>query len=620
MKRFLPAALSFAIMVTIPSARAKDEKWVEARSPHFIVVSNAGAQQAKNTANQFEQIRETFQRSFVFTKDRPTPTITILAAKDENTLRELLPEFWAVKGHTHPAGIFIDAAYQLAIAVQLFGEGENPFQSVYHEYYHSLTMPYFPGLPVWLSEGLADFYGNSKVSDKTATLGMPSEELIYVLHQQPLIPLGTLFRVDHSSPYYNEGSKASIFYAESWALTHYLMLGDKQAHRQNLTAYLDALGHGVSQEDAAAKAFGDLGKLQKALEAYIGSAAYYEIQMPAPSKLPENNIQVRPISEAEADAYKGGFLTLHGQYKEAEPLVHGAAQLDPKLALAQQNLAIFYYLQNKPADARAALSAAIDLDPKNALTRFLRAQLSSRESSLERNEESVEGDLRAAVAADPNFAPPYGLLAMYLATKGQQLPEALEFGKKGVMLEPGNISYQMAVAQVLARMGNYDQAWAIAMRARANTIDPNNKANADQFIEYLRQVKDSPATNGRFEVSVDSGGTPPEEEERSQDTEGDVSGTPAPNDGKLRADGTVTQVQCKVQVMQITVNTDSGPVILHSADNTNIEFISDLPVQSEQFYPCTSLKGHIVKVKYLPAASGKAQPYQGEIVSVEIRK
>ena len=68
MKWILPIAMTIAIMAANPSARAKDEKWVEVRSPHFIVVSNAGAQQAKNTANQFEQIRERFLRAFTFTK------------------------------------------------------------------------------------------------------------------------------------------------------------------------------------------------------------------------------------------------------------------------------------------------------------------------------------------------------------------------------------------------------------------------------------------------------------------------------------------------------------------------------------------------------------------------
>ena len=35
-----------------------------------------------------------------------------------------------------------------------------------------------------------------------------------------------LFAVDAQSPYYHEENKGSIFYAESWALTHYLFTKD----------------------------------------------------------------------------------------------------------------------------------------------------------------------------------------------------------------------------------------------------------------------------------------------------------------------------------------------------------------------------------------------------------
>ncbi len=472
MNRILPFALITVMLSVVPSSGAKDDKWVEARSTHFIVVTNASVQQARNTAIHFEQIRELFQQSLPYAKGHPTPTITILAAKDEDTLRQLLPEYWAEKGRAHPAGIFVTSLYQMSVAIQLSGIDDNPYEAIYHEYYHSLTVPYFPTLPAWLSEGLADLYGNLVVNEKNAILGMANANLIELLRQQSLIPLSILFQVDHASPYYNEGNKASIFYAESWALTHYLMLGDNRAHRRMLSSYLAALGQGENDVEAASKAFGDLGKLQKSLQSYVGGASFYQMQTPAPAKIPESSVQLRALSDAEASAYRGGFLALHKQYKEAEPLLRDAARLDPKLALAQQNLAVFYYLQDKSGDALTGLSAAIELDPSNALTRFLRAQLVSSESVSDKSDSQVEADLQAAIAANPNFSPPYGLLANHLALRGQQLPTALEFAKKGVSLEPGNSYYQLVLAQVLASMRQYDEAQAVAQRARETPSIP----------------------------------------------------------------------------------------------------------------------------------------------------
>jgi hypothetical protein len=618
MKRILPFLLAAVMVAAIPPASAKDEKWVEARSANFIVVSNAGAGQARNTAIQFEQIRELFQRSLPYTKDRPTPVITILAAKDENTLKELLPEYWAEKGHAHPAGIFISFPYQQSVAIQLSGEGENPYMAIYHEYYHSLTVPYSPGLPLWVSEGMADFYGNSKINEKTASMGMPEFGLVELLHQQSLIPLPTLFKVDHSSAYYNESNKVSIFYAESWALMDYLMLADKGAHRQELTAYLGAIGQGASQEDAAARAFGDLGKLQKAMQSYVSSGAFSELVTAAPAKVPESNVQVRSISEAEADAYRAGFLALHKQYKDADELSQEAARLDPKLALAQQSLAVSYYLQEKPAEAITALSAAIELDPNITMTRYLRALLVSRGGTLGENDSQVEDDLRAAIATNPNFAPAYGLLATYLASQGDKLTDALEFAKKGAALEPGNSSYQLALAQVLARMRQYDQAQAIALSAKANALDPISKSNADQFIEYLRRARDAEARNSQMQNRPAAATTATVD--TAADTEEPDEEEPQANDGRVRVDGTITDIQCKVQAMDITVMAQDGPVKLHSADYAKIDFTSDIPLKAEEFWPCTALKGRIVRVSYLPGTSDRNQPYKGEIGSLEIRK
>ncbi len=326
--------------VATPVLGARHEVWFEARSPHFVVVCNAGEKQARQTARQFEQIRSVFRQYIVIASGHPSPVITILAVKNENSLRALLPEYWAARGHTHPAGIFFYNLGQFEGAVQLDAPGPNPYEGIYHEYYHSLTMPYFPGLPVWLAEGLADFFGNSEVTEKETRLGEPDPNLIGELRANRLIPLDVLFKVDQSSPYYTEQHQTSMFYAESWALTHYLMLGDDGSHRHLLMAYLQGLQKDGTQNEAAIKAFGDLDKLQQDLERYVSGSSFMEVRGPAPPPIPDADLRTREISDAEVDAYLGGFAALRGRPQEAKPLLEQALRLDPKLALAHQNLGL----------------------------------------------------------------------------------------------------------------------------------------------------------------------------------------------------------------------------------------------------------------------------------------
>src|SRR5277367_6200337 len=358
------AFLGLAILWAAPVPGAKHDTWFEARSPNFIVVCNAGEKQARKTVIRFEQIRAVFQRELELASKHESPVITILAVKDEDSMKTLLPEYW-VKGHAHPAGMFLDNMNQYFAVIQLDAPGLNPYDTIYHEYFHSLTAPYYPNLPVWVSEGLAEFYGNTLIGDSEVGMGRPDPDLIAELKQGGLMPLDVLFKVDHNSPYYNEQNKISVFYAESWALTHYLMVGDKAAHRPMLQAYLHALALGESQEKAAAQTFGDLKKLQTALFAYIGNAAFYYLKSPPPPEIPTGDLHVRELSEAEMDAYRGGFAAVRGQAKDAEPMLEEAVKLDPKLALGYQYLGFAEYEDHQRAEALADFTRAIDLDPKN---------------------------------------------------------------------------------------------------------------------------------------------------------------------------------------------------------------------------------------------------------------
>ncbi|MFZ0522939.1 MAG: tetratricopeptide repeat protein, partial [Candidatus Acidiferrales bacterium] len=390
-------ALCVAVFFAFPVSGAKHESWVEVRSANFIVVSNAGEKQARKTAIRFEQIRAVFRQSIAVASAHPSPAITILAVKDEDSMRALLPEYWA-KGHSHPAGIFVENLNQYFALVQLDAPGSNPYNTIYHEYYHSLTLPYFPNLPLWVAEGLAEFWGNTEVSESGTKMGEADADLIEELKQSSLIPLDVLFKVDQGSPYYNEDHKTSIFYAESWALIHYLMIGDKAAHRPALQAYLDALSHGASQDQAAAKAFGDLQKLQNALSGYVRNQSFYYLKSPAPPEIPASDLQISELSDAEADAYRGGFCAVAGKTQAAKPLLEDAVKLDPKLALGYQYLGFAEYQDGQKSEALADFTRAIELDPKNALTRYLRAYLASTQAGTIGNDQQLEEDLRAAIA------------------------------------------------------------------------------------------------------------------------------------------------------------------------------------------------------------------------------
>jgi tetratricopeptide (TPR) repeat protein len=499
--RHIRSVVVIVLFAVVSSASfAAKSPWVEVRSPNFTVVSNAGEKQARNTALQFELIRSVFRQSVKGADAHPNPVVTVLAVKDPASVRELLPEYWT-NGRPHPLGAFISRFNQFFAVVDLSAHGPNPYRTLYHEYYHAITVPYFPNLPLWLSEGMAEFYGHTQIQQKNAVIGQTDTVLLQQLRSNALIPLSVLFKVDRFSPYYNEESKTTLFYAESWGLIHYLMLGDRTQHQAMLNAYIDALDQGKSEDEAAA-VFGDLKKLQSDLLAYAKGNNFIYLQQPSETKIDEAAWQTRPLSEAEAGAYQAGFAVVHNRLPEAFEQLQHAIQRDPNLALAYQYLAMCEFFSGKEDDAERAISKAIVLNPKASFSHYFRAFLDLKSSALVPDDTQIEDDLRQSIALDAEFAPAFALLATYLAEDEDGLPESLTLAQKAVSLEPANSLYQLDLAQVLLRMNKFDEATLAAAQASVLARNPKDKSNAEAFMEELQQAREEQRTTLRADGSM----------------------------------------------------------------------------------------------------------------------
>jgi len=62
---FLTRRITLAlVLLLLPISALAADNWVEVRSPHFTVQSNAGEKEARKVADQFEPIRNMFHSAF----------------------------------------------------------------------------------------------------------------------------------------------------------------------------------------------------------------------------------------------------------------------------------------------------------------------------------------------------------------------------------------------------------------------------------------------------------------------------------------------------------------------------------------------------------------------------
>ena len=62
--------------------------------------------------------------------------------------------------------------------MRLDAEGSHPYAVVYHEYTHFLLSKSAEWMPLWMNEGLAQFYQNPNIRENDVSLGEPSSESI----------------------------------------------------------------------------------------------------------------------------------------------------------------------------------------------------------------------------------------------------------------------------------------------------------------------------------------------------------------------------------------------------------------------------------------------------------
>src|SRR6202050_4594392 len=300
--------------------RDKPEIWVEVRSPHFSVVSNSNEKQARRVADQFERMRSVFHTLFPKIPIDTLGSITVLAIKDEKDFRALEPAEYLAKGQLKLGGLFLRGADKNYVLLRLDAEGEHPYAVVYHEYTH-LLLSRAEWMPLWLNEGLAEFYQNTDIREKEVALGQPSPENLLLLRQNRLLPLATLFTIDHTSPYYHEENKGSIFYAESWALTYYLELKNSREKTNQLTDYAQLLSQHVDAVTAAARSFGDLKQLQSALDGYVRQGSFQYFRIPGATDVDDSAFQSHVLDKAQADAIRADFLAYDQRTADARALL-----------------------------------------------------------------------------------------------------------------------------------------------------------------------------------------------------------------------------------------------------------------------------------------------------------
>ena len=621
---FLPLLSSVVAL-----GRDKPENWLRIDSPHFAVVTNSNEKQARRVADQFERMRAVFHVLFPKLQIDPGAPIIVLAIKDEKNFRLLEPAEYLAKGQLKLGGLFLRGADKNYVLMRLDAEGEHPYAVVYHEYTH-LLLSKADWIPLWMNEGLAEFYQNTDIQEKEVALGQPNVENLELLRQNRLLPLSTLFTVDTKSPYYHEENKGSIFYAESWALVYYLYRKDFRDRTQTLTDYGQLLAQNVDAVSAAGRAFGDLKQLQSILENYVRRGDYQYLKMASTTDVDESTFHTRALSPTEADATRADFLAYNGRLKDAQSLLDHALQEDPGNVAAHESMGFLEFRQGHLDEARKWYAQAVKLDSRSYLAHYYFAAIAMNGTVAPSDEPQVESSLRAAIKLNSAFAPAYDRLAVFLGMRHRALDEAHTLAIQAVQLEPGNLNYRLDTANVLLQMERGKDAVAVIHAAMHLAKSPEEVAMAQNFLQHTEDYAGAQAQmeeqNRRYEEQIKEAAqvkTAVAEETTGSTGEPGVASNTALNKERTPRGphhfmvGVLRDVHCDPPSMDLSVAASGKTLKLHSDNYYKIQFTALHFMPKGELQPCTTIEGMSAKVEFVQSADRAAT---AQVVGIELHK
>ena len=463
------AAIALLLLAVVWPCRdaSAQSRWIRLRSANFTFIGEArAARQMRRVAQQLEQFRETMLRAIpssvqASAQSSPESTVVIVFA-DDRSFTPFKPKF---QGKTvEIAGFFVGGADASYIAVN-GGLGDYAVRTVFHEYSHYLVANSLGITPPWVSEGLAELYETMEERDggKGALIGRAAPELLDLLRSRTLIPLTELMAVERSSPMYNEGNRRGLFYAQSWALMHYLTFGS-EARRAQLMTYLSSLRGGATPEEAFRKAFeGDVATLEQELRQYVSRYAFLAATFGFDSSLRAVvSARNEDVSVEEAQAYLGDFLARSGRTDDARAHLTKIINAKPDVGRASLALGLVELRESRVDEAlplleRAAALMPDEAAPNAAYGHALVERLSTSAPGADERAAIIEKArtaLNRSVERDPTSAYAHAMLGYVELVSGEEPLRAVEVLKRAVALAPSEESHRLMLAEALARQGD----------------------------------------------------------------------------------------------------------------------------------------------------------------------
>lgn len=491
------------------------QEWRYVRSKHFTVRSDTGEAEAREIAIDLERTyRILLDLGFPMDKDPNIATDVVVFRTKED---------YQLVGPKGSGGVYVRALGAFAFARPTFlsygGIGESARRVFTHELTHRFVHYTFPQAPLWLNEGLAEYYETITLEGGKAILGrssrafkrgeswtmgpnavpidvLPSVEDIMRMDAKSFYAARKVNGPDDSSEVRQAAWRQAAAYASAWALVHMLKNGSAE-NATRFQNWLQKMAAGEPAQTAFDSAFGDvsvdqLAALRAAMldRLAIGEISLLRTDYDAAGEPPVEDRAMRP---AEINVL-WGWMWLGGRGKAALPKVQEFAQAalssEKNNVEARHLLAVTYQVQGDMQKAVAEVETAAREAPDDEAAAY---ELYMMQQYPPRGIESTPQRRAQAKSTVEKWLPRAKLpvtlnaFAWRLALDGRA-DEAVSVARRATDLDRSCAICFDTLAVALFRSGQYKAALEVQETAVALLTDGRVEPSLASRLELFREV------------------------------------------------------------------------------------------------------------------------------------
>ena len=268
--------------------------WRELTTPHFLLRTDLGSEQAKRIITELERIEQVF---IDLSPGMPVPDRTrVLVFARQYDYDAVAPR--------ESTGFFArDPRQPGSPLIVLYGSlNDRTRRVLQHELTHRFIAEQIKKPPVWLNEGLASYFETMTFHDGKLEAGIADWQFSpgpYPPRVEP-VPIEDLLRAGDKEFY---GPREWEYSLTSWAFVH-MLRASRPGYSERFAKYVKSLRDGVGAQAAWQAAFGDVSirDLQVSFSNYITSPFLTAISVPYDPPAPPVP-EVRILTDEEVEEF-----------------------------------------------------------------------------------------------------------------------------------------------------------------------------------------------------------------------------------------------------------------------------------------------------------------------------